>query len=43
MATAAATNFSFKDKSKFFDLEAGEDFKKGDGPKLPTIALPLAL
>jgi hypothetical protein len=39
--TAAAANFTFKDKSKFFELEAGEALKKGDGPALPTIVLPV--
>jgi hypothetical protein len=39
--TAAAANFTFKDKHTFFELEAGEDFKKGDGPELPTIMLPI--
>ena len=38
--TAAAANFTFKDKSKFFELEAGEALKKGAGPALSTIVLP---
>jgi hypothetical protein len=38
---SAASNFTFRNREKFFELPSGEDFKKGRGPKLPTIVLPV--
>jgi hypothetical protein len=38
---AAAANFTFRNKDAFFELASGDDFKKGSGPKIPTIVLPV--